>query len=145
MNGIWVMRLFEIVFAVVGVAFLIAGKSVVSDVKKKRLSCTQKVTATIIEVRKELEHLSTEIGYSWHAIFEYTVNGQEVRKRDQTGSAKPKFEPGQKICLYVNPKNIEEYYWPEEKEEKLGRAFMIMGAGILFLSVVVTVLGIIFF
>ena len=38
MNGIWVMRLFEIVFAVVGVAFLIAGKSVVSDVKKKRLS-----------------------------------------------------------------------------------------------------------
>ena len=90
MDGIWVLRLLGMVFAIMGVGFIAAGRAVCAGVKKRKTCCTQKVTAKVAEVRKEKEYVCGEVRYSWYSVYEYTVNGKEVRKRDQTGSSKTK-------------------------------------------------------
>lgn len=145
MDGIWVLRLLGMVFAIMGVGFIAAGRAVCAGVKKRKTCCTQKVTAKVAEVRKEKEYVCGEVRYSWYSVYEYTVNGKEVRKRDQTGSSKPRFKLGQQVCLYVNPDNIEQYYCSEEKEEQLGRIFSVVGAGIFLLAIVVAIVGFMLF
>ena len=145
MDGIWVLRLLGMVAAVIGVGFIVGGRAVCAGVKKRMACCTRKVTAEVAEVKKEKEYVCGEVRYSYHYIYEYTVNGEKVRKRDQTGRDYPGLKQGQQVCLYVNPDNIEQYYCSEEKEEQLGRIFSVVGAGIFLLAIVVAIVGFMLF
>ena len=145
MDDMWTLRLLGILFAIMGMGFIVAGRAVCAGVKKRKTCCTQKVTAKVAEVRKEKEYVCGEVRYSYHYIYEYTVNGEKVRKRDQTGRDYPRLKQGQQVCLYVNPDNIEQYYCSEEKEEQLGRIFSVVGAGIFLLAIVVAIVGFMLF
>jgi hypothetical protein len=78
---------------------------------------------------------------SWYPIYEYSIDGIKIRKRSRIGNATELFYIGQKISMYVNPKNVNEFYCPEEKTILVVKVFAVIGVLLLLYLVVLLVLG----
>lgn len=104
-----------------GLIFLCIGIGLYFANKRKYFVCTQAVIATIIDIQKETINNSSSTEYeakiaSWFPIYEYVINGITIRKKAFVGTAKPEVTVGEKVSIFINPNNPEEFYCPGENE-----------------------------
>ena len=57
-------------------------------------------------------------------------------KKAFVGTAKPEVSIGQKVEIFVNPNNADEFYFPLEKDTKIAKIFAAVGAIILILAII---------
>ena len=109
--------------------------------KKVRANCTKKVVATVVAIKQEdLNQTLTNNGepqlQTYYTVYEYTVNGVLRRNKAFVGTAKPEVSIGQKVEIFVNPNNAEEFYFPLEKDTKIAKIFAAVGAIILIIAII---------
>lgn len=119
-ENIWILYLIIAGFGFLGIIFLCIGIGLHIGYKKKQNSCTQKIIATVIDIRQE-EILDTSFNYmeprikSWFPIYEYFLNGIKFRKKAFVGTPKPEVKIGEKVPIWVDPDNPKLFFCPSEK------------------------------
>lgn len=126
---------------ILGVVFVMTSISIFLRSKKVRVNCTKKVVATVVDIKQEdLNHSPTNTGepqlQTYYTVYEYTVNGILRRKKAFVGTAKPEVSIGQKVEIFVNPNNAEEFYFPLEKDTKIAKIFSAVGVVILITAII---------
>lgn len=148
-------RIFGIIFAVVGLLFIIM-------FFKKKKNCTSVTNGTVvdIEVSRDFERnydrerdinyiefgnhrhydLDENRNYSGHTyngtrpvefpIYEYTVNGQTYTKKATSSSGNGKYRIGDEVDIYYNPIKPDEFY------ESGNNAEIILGVFCLIMGVI---------
>ncbi len=139
-ENIWILYLIIAGFGFLGVIFLCIGIGLHIGYKKKQNSCTQKIIATVIDIRQE-EMLDTSFNYmeprikSWFPIYEYFLNGIKFREKAFVGTPKAEVKIGGKVPIWVDPNNPKQFFCPSEKRLLLQKIFT--GIGIVLLSTAV--------
>ena len=121
--------------------FVMTSISIFLRSKKVRANCTKKVVATVVAIKQEdLNQTPANTGepqlQTYYTVYEYTVNGILRRKKAFVGTAKPEVSIGQKVEIFVNPNNADEFYFPLEKDTKIAKIFAAVGAIILILAII---------
>lgn len=128
-------------FAFIGGIFLIIAIILFASAKKKRKNCTQIIRATVVDMeRSDTISMDGMRMVSWYPVYEYRINGKVITKRSYIGSARQDFYPGQMVTLYVNPENVNEFYCPEEKTGMIRKIFGFVGALLIVLSIIISIL-----
>ncbi len=141
-----VIVLFVLVLGILGIVFLGVGIGLYARGRKKARACTQPVTATVADLRKE----SVGVGNysadgeaqlkSWFPVYEYTIGGVTHRVKAFLGTAKPEVEIGQAVELLVNPDRTDEFYCPAEKTFPIQNVFIGVGVLCLCLTAIIAAL-----
>lgn len=138
MNASIILLLIRLGFGIIGVIFIGIAIGVSASGRKKRRVCTQLVRGHIVDVERSdnisMDGLRT---VSWYPVYEYEANGHTIRKRSHMGSAHQDFYVGQKVNLYINPENCNEFYCPDEKTGLLVKIFGGIGILLFVLSFMV--------
>jgi hypothetical protein len=123
----------------VGGIFMCVSVEMRSSNEKKKQSCKELTRAVVVDMKQEssTSNIDSVATFSWYPIYEYTVNGQTIRKKSYFGQSKQIFYPGQEIELYYNPNDYNEFYVPKEKAEGFVNIFKIIGGVLLVLGVLV--------
>ena len=128
-----------ILLIVMGLVFLgIALYIRVSETNKKK-ACTEKTDGVVTNVIKS--EITGNIGeasmYTWIPVFTYKAEGQELTKKSIYGAERQMLYIGQKVTVYYNPDNINDYYVLEEKNiSKIQKIFSVIGAILILISVI---------
>lgn len=135
------MKIISWIMLILGVVFVMTSISIFFRNKKVRVNCTKKVVATVVAIEQEdLNQTLTNNGepqlQTYYTVYEYTVNGVLRRNKAFVGTAKPEVSIGQKVEIFVNPNNAEEFYFPLEKDTKIAKIFAAVGAIILIIAII---------
>lgn len=132
-NGRIIILLIAAGLLLIGLVFGGASIGMSISVKKKKAVCTRRTSGIVTDIREE--KMSGSIGeaplISWHPVFTYEVNGQEISKKSSYGSSKQAFYVGQKVNVYYNPADPNEYYVQEEKVSGVQMIFLGVSLGLL--------------
>lgn len=140
MGANWIVQIIRYGFAFIGIVFLGIAVGLIYTGKRNRTRCTQLVSATVVDMER-MNSTSTDGSsmVSWFPVYEYWYRGTQITKRSKVGSADQNFYVGQKVELYVNPQNPNEFYCPLEKRKVLEAIFLGVGCVLLVISVFVTI------
>lgn len=135
------MKIISWIMLILGVVFVMTSISIFFRSKKVRANCTKKVAATVVAIKQEdLNQTLTNNGepqlQTYYTVYEYTVNGVLRRNKAFVGTAKPEVSIGQKVEIFVNPNNAEEFYFPLEKDTKIAKIFAAVGVVILITAII---------
>ena len=135
------MKIISWIMLILGVVFVMTSISIFFRNKKVRVNCTKKVVATVVDIKQEdLNQTPANTGepqlQTYYTVYEYTVNGILRRKKAFVGTAKPEVSIGQKVEIFVNPNNADEFYYPLEKDIKIAKIFAAVGVVILILAII---------
>lgn len=135
------MKIISWIMLILGVVFVMTSISIFFRNKKVRANCIKKVVATVVDIKQEdLNQTPANTGepqlQTYYTVYEYTVNGILRRKKAFVGTAKPEVSIGQKVEIFVNPNNDEEFYFPLEKDTKIAKIFATVGAIILIIAII---------
>ena len=105
---------------------------------KKQAQCSQAVTAKIVDVKT---YQSSDSGFSYAAVCEFSLNGMLYRKTSAIYTGK---QPavGIKVKLFVNHYNIDMFVNPETNDY-LKRKYKIVGKIVLGVDALVFIITII--
>lgn len=68
-----------------------------------------------------------------YPVFEYTVDGETYTKKSSYGSNTCKFDLGESVDIYYNPKNPKQYFVPNDNTSlALGIIFIVVPLIFLF-------------
>ena len=111
MENNWILCAIQFGMGVIGFIFLGTAIGLDISLKRKKKKCTQLVPAVIVDIER-VSYTSTDgIGMtSWFPIYEYWYQGNRIQKRALTGTSNQDFYIGQKVKLYLNPFNPNEFY-----------------------------------
>ena len=97
--------------------------------------CTEKVTATIIEIIEEQEiDEDNHVSYTYYPILRYEVNERPMEQRSSSNINTNKYKVGDKLNIMYNPNKPEEFIIDGEKHLLYIGLAAIIG-GIIFLVV----------
>lgn len=136
----WIIQVIRYGFGFIGLVFLCIAFGLIITGKKKRTVCTQMVPAVIVDVER-MDSTSTDgtSMVSWFPVYEYWYGGNRIRKRARIGSARQDFYVGQRVELYLNPQNPNEFYCPVEKNKLVEAVFLGVGCLLLIIAVLLTI------
>lgn len=100
------------------------------DLAKK---CTEKATATVVDMREDFDTTGQEVRYMYYPIVEYEVNGQKITKELSSGENTPAYRINEKIDILYNPNNTEEFIVAGENQNITW--IILGGIGVLFLVI----------
>ncbi len=122
------------VFALVGAGFLIVGMALLKHQKKKEARCTSTVEGKVVDL---VRHRSNDGASTWNPVFEFTVGETKVRKKSMYGGTKSRYVVGQKMKIFYNPNNYNDFYAKEDALPKtLATIFAVVGAVVLVISAI---------
>ena len=108
-----------VIFAALGVIFLLMGINMNAKNKELAENCTEEVQGVVSDFyvsgqyyRNSDDEMVDERLY--HPIFEYEVNNEKYRQQSPTGKSKKRFAAGESITVMYNPANPDEYYVPAD-------------------------------
>lgn len=119
---------------------------VLYNIDKKKGTCTCKTTATVREIQEDkknwydVDFVLRRYQYSGdrhssYPVYEYYVNGINIRRRGNVGIKEDDFYPGQTVELYYNPENPDEIYVPQEAEFVIAKRYLIFA--LLFMLIII--------
>lgn len=116
---------------VIGLVFIVLGFVVSRFTKAKKSRCTQVVSGTVADVRRQ-RSADNEGRFNYHPIYEYTVNGQVFRREGSVYSQnRKKYQVGQAAQIMYNPEKPQEFYVAGAKKQ-VGFGFMLVVVGVVF-------------
>ncbi|MBR2704434.1 MAG: DUF3592 domain-containing protein [Clostridia bacterium] len=116
-------------FIIVGVIFLIIGICISHNAKKKYKKCTIITSAKVLKnVRESFTDIDMHTTYTMHPVFEYHVGEETIKKEYLVGTSKIKYQEGQVVNIFYNPKKPTMFYVQGDKlQSTLGKVFTIVG------------------
>ena len=89
-------------------------------------------TGVVIKVHR---HKSGKSSPSYYPEFSYTANGISYNERSVIGTPRPRFTEGQKITVFYNPANPEDFYVAEDGlSNSVFYVFLVVGILLLILA-----------
>ncbi len=137
MNKNWVITCIVVGVCFVGIIFCGVGIIFSVSQKNKKKDCTQPVSAIIVEIkRSHYTSMDKRETSAWFPVYEYYVNGNKFRKTSNIGGSENAFSVGQKLTLYLNPENPEQFYCPSDAGDFLSKLFIGLGIFLLLVAVI---------
>ena len=100
--------------------------------------CTEKTTATVVDMREDFDASNDTIRYVYYPIIEYTVNDQLVEQELSSGSNTPAYRIGETLEILYNPNNVKEFLVAGENQNLSW--ILASAVGVVFLVVGIVVL-----
>ena len=147
MKGMYVIMKNMLIIAIIilgigltlGVVFLVIGLAVTNNKNKKNERCTSKTSGKVINMAQRCYKrmgIDDYSNFAWHPVIEYQIGETKVEKEYNFGSGKPKYEIGQKIQIYYNPQNYNEYYIEGDNVQTIvAKGFTIAGITLVCLTI----------
>lgn len=111
MNDIFFQVTFGLFGGTLAIIFFIIGIVVLRKTNRQKSNCTIKTYGKVVNnIRHKDRDTNGEIKDSWHALFEYNVDDVKCSKESTLGTRQPKYEIGQTVEIYYNPKNCHDFY-----------------------------------
>ena len=120
---------------IVGIIFIAVGCFLFYRNGELKRNCTKEATATVIEVKEQLNTDTDNIDYYYYPILEFSVDGKEVQVK-MDGSSTPTYSVNDKVEILYNPNNTKEFL---VKGDKTGNIFSIV---FVCLGAIVSCIGI---
>ena len=112
-----------------GMLFAAAGVGVFFSTNRLKKACTESAEGTVIRY----EARGTNRGRSYFMTFSYTVNDVKYVQTN-SGDAFRKHKEGDKIQVYYNPDNPDQFYIKEISSFLLSFVFVLFGVGLMVFS-----------
>ena len=120
-----------IIFLGVGGFLLYQGMSLVKK-------CTEESTATVVDMKQELDTDSNGMNYLYYPIIEYDADGDTIRVTMSSGSSHPAYNINDKITILYNPSKTEQFIVKGDKSSNvMAIVFMTIGALVTGYGVVI--------
>ena len=129
-------------FGLIGIIFLIIGIVMNNNRKKKEMNCTSMTSGKVTDLVRH-ESRDSDGGYSssWHPVFEYNIGELKFIKESIYGSSQSKYAIGQKVEVYYNPEDYNEYYIAGFTLPKtLATIFTFIGIGAIIIAIISSIL-----
>ena len=124
----------------IGIPIFLVGINFHKKDKKGRKGCTSKSFGKVIDYFKNEENLEESVkDVFYYPIFEYKVKQTKVVQKSKYGHTMKPYKIGQKVKIYYNPNNYNDYYVVDEMLESYIYLMMIIG------SILVIIFGIAMF
>lgn len=128
------------IFLLVGIVFVIAGIIAIKQGDSLKARCTEETTGTVVGVICERDSGTTDFAdssYTYYPVIEYQAGERTISQKSRSGQTPPKYKVGDKVTVYYNPNNVEEYIIKgDSTPQYLGIVFIVIGslaaAGALF-------------
>ena len=83
----------------------------------RKRTCKSQASGTIVDVEKKISYDSdgerngsTRETTYYHPVYQYEAGGRTVKVASSFGTARAKYEIGQKVTVFYDPNNAENYY-----------------------------------
>ena len=99
--------------------------------------CTEKVTATVVNMREDFTSDPDSEGgmrYTYYPIIEYQANGNTVKAELSSGSNPPAYSVNDKIDILYNPNKTDEFIVAGENQNIVWIILVSLGAASLLAS-----------
>lgn len=140
------IAMFSGISGLIGIIFFIIGIVILKKRKTKEKNCTSKTYGKVVDI---LKHKNVDLNgghtYSWHPVFEYTIENLKYIKESLYGSSSSKFAIGQNVEIHFNPQNYNEFYIAEETLPRtLGTIFTIVGIVLIVIAIFIPIILLIY-
>lgn len=119
---------------IIGVVLIIVG--VVVNIRAGELArvCTEKATATVVNMREDFTADADTDGlrYMYYPVIEYQAGGQTVRGEMGSGSNPPAYSINDTAEILYNPSKVDEFIVAGENQNIAWIIFV--GLGVLFIG-----------
>ncbi|MCL2804772.1 MAG: DUF3592 domain-containing protein [Treponema sp.] len=103
-------KIFAVIFLLVfGLVFFAVGFFGIKSNKRLIKVCTSLTTGEVVEIQRRRSG-GKRPTTMYYPVFSYTAKGVEYTNCSTTGMSTCKFTEGQKVTMYVNPDNPDEFY-----------------------------------
>lgn len=112
------------------------GYIILRKIRKQKYNCTIKTYGKVVNnIRHTIKEDSETVDY-WHALFEYNVAEEKcVKQSTLAGRRQPKYEIGQTVEIYYNPKNPHDF-WVVGDTYPSALGIILISIGIITISIV---------
>jgi hypothetical protein len=113
----------------VGIIFL--GVGIFMYFQNARLAkvCTEEATATVVDMKEEMETDEDVVRYIYYPIIEYKVNGKIVKSTMSSGSTTPSYSINDTLTILYNPNKNTEFIIKGDKTSNIF-SFVMIGLGV---------------
>ena len=134
--------IFSGVWTLLGVIFLIIGLVMLNNRKRKKSNCTSVTYGKVIDIVKNRRYNGHGVYYtSWNPVFEYNIGELKFIKESYYGNSQSKYAIGQKVEVYYNPEDYNEYYIAGDNLPKtLATIFTIVGIVAIIVAIISAIL-----
>ena len=120
----------EIVLILIPGIFILAGAWGIIKMILNRKKCTEYVEAEVIGINVSRD---SDGSVSRYHVFGYSFGGNDYRSESSLSSSFCRFHAGDRVELYVDPDNPEDFYCPKETIHKVILYLIFCGVGAFFL------------
>lgn len=133
---LWIIWGMAAVFGLVGIIFLTVSILMTAAGNRHAKNCTAQTVGTVTDMQRETTYGddSSAPSTSWFPVYEYYAGNRKITKRSYYGQARQIFYTGQKVTVWYNPENCNEFYVPEEKSGKFKWIFGLTGAALIIFA-----------
>lgn len=128
-----ILLLAAAVLLLVGLTFGCVSIAIAVSRKNKRKACTRRTKGVVTNM--ERRRISGSMGdapmLSWFPTFTYEANGHTIEKTSLYGAAKQNFYIDQKVTVFYNPQNPNEYFVQEEDVAGIQKIFLAVSIVLL--------------
>ncbi len=130
--------MFSGLWGLIGIILLVVGIFIINNRKRKEEDCTVMTNGIVKDISKrndcDYDNVYTT---RWNPVFEYKVGEETYIKEASYGSSRSKYAVGQKVEIYYNPEDHNEYYIVGETLPKtVGMVFSVSGVGAILIAVI---------
>lgn len=134
--------IFTGVFCLLGIVFAAIGFGMRQSRERKRLRCSRTATGRVTEhIRRHRTHTGSgrSSAPSWHAVYEFTADGELQRKESVMGYPSPRPALEEQVTVCYNPHKPLDCYIEEETGmfQLLYRVFLSVGVLLFVVGAVV--------
>ena len=96
-----------IFIAVIGVVFIVLGIVAINLGNGLKKRCTEKTIGTVVEIicREQIDDTNP----TYFPVIEYQVGDSTITQISNSGEYPSKYNVGDKVEIYYNPDNVQEY------------------------------------
>ena len=134
--------LFAIIFcgvwALIGIVFLTMGIVMYRNEKKLKENCTEMTYGTVTDIiRNVARDEKGSYNDSFNPLFEYNIGELKYIKESSYGTPQPQYAIGQKVEVYYNPENPNEFYISGETFRKeFAMWFSVAGIASIMIAII---------
>ena len=117
---------------IIGVALIAGGVFMYFRTGELVKNCTEKATATVVDMREEMDTSSETIRYIYRPVISYQAGGQTLEKELSTTSNTPAYRIGETLEILYNPNKVDEFLVSGENQNFTW--ILLSALGIIFLA-----------
>ncbi len=141
-----ILLVFGIVLVILGATLMAVGSFAGKEEAEHEQRCTAPAEAELVDTVERHTEWMDEIDIRHHGVYSFvTADGRRVEAEARTGYGRIDDIPGPRAAILYNPRDPEEFLFPQERESvaqalpglrKAGIICLVIGVPLLICSVV---------